>query len=92
MSSDSVYEKLRFNGFLVAYWDHGSHCIEFADYTTVAQITACGYTEFPTVEAFVSGMFHNFGDVVGLVTDTSGRVLYDNQDAMREIYDSTNAR
>ena len=86
MPSDPLYEKLRFNGFRVAYHSHKSLCIEHADYETPADLKRAGFTEFPSLEEFIENMFTVYGDTVGLVTDKNGKTLFADEAAIKAAY------
>ena len=87
MPSDPLYEKLRFNGFRVAYWNHETRCIEHIDYDTSTSLKEAGFDTFPTVAELIDGMFAVYGDVVGLVTDVDGNILFEDKPAITTAYD-----
>jgi hypothetical protein len=85
--NNTLINKLAFNGFHVTVWDHEQRQITNLSYPDISDITSLGWNEsFPDAAELAEGLFDVYGDCVGMITDNSGQVLYDNMEAMNNIH------
>ena len=88
---ESIYNKVRFNGFHVTYFNHERNVIDQQSFPDAKDVEARGFTDgFPDARSFAEDLYNVFGDEVGLVVDNAGAILYDKRADMHRTYDELN--